>query len=128
MRREFAAWLADNFVLSAERHSDIVLAVNEALSNSAEFAYVDRPEAGTIALDARHDDATATLVVVIADRGAWYDGAPPPRYHTRGRGIPLMRVLSDKATIERLPEGTRVSLRFGGCVGASDRPGAMSDA
>lgn len=119
IRNEFSDWLRARLSLSDERRSDIVLAVNEALSNSAEFAYFDRPEAGTMSLEAQHDNATATLTVQIADHGAWYDGMPPPRHNTRGRGIPLMQTLSDDATIDRLPEGTRVLLRFDGCSGVS---------
>jgi serine/threonine-protein kinase RsbW len=127
IRNEFAAWLRTYLSLSAERLSDIVLAVNEALSNSAEYAYVEISDAGTISLDARHDGAAATLTVQVADTGAWYDGVPPPRHNTRGRGIPLMHALSDEVTIERLPRGTRVQMRFNGCAGVSV-PGAMSEA
>ena len=114
IRNEFSGWLRARLSVSEERRSDIVLAVNEALSNSAEFAYVGKPEAGTMSLDAHHDNATDTLTVRIVDNGAWYDGVPPPRHNTRGRGIPLMRALSDEATIDRLPEGTRVLMRFDG--------------
>lgn len=126
IRNEFTAWLRAHLALSDERRSDIVLAVNEALSNSAEFAYLGKPEAGTISLGAQHDGA-ATLIVQIVDHGSWHDGVPPPRHNTRGKGIPLMCALSDEATIERLPEGTRVLMRFDGCAGASVS-GAMSDA
>ena len=127
IRNEFASWLRHHLSLTDERRSDIVLAVNEALSNSAEFAYVDKPEIGTISLDVRHDVGTETLTVLIADHGVWYDGEPPPRHNTRGRGIPLMHTLSDEATIERLPEGTRVRMRFEGCAGIPV-PDAMSEA
>ena len=44
VRNQFAQWIRSHLVLDEERVSDIVLAVNEALANSAEFAYVTLPE------------------------------------------------------------------------------------
>ena len=44
MRQEFSVWLRRYFALDETQVSDVVLAVNEALANAAEFAYstVDR--------------------------------------------------------------------------------------
>ena len=39
MRQEFSVWLKRYFALDATKVSDVVLAVNEALANAAEFAY-----------------------------------------------------------------------------------------
>ena len=125
VRNEFGRWIRASLALDDERISDIVLAVNEALANSAEFAYRTFPEAGTVSIEARHGNAS--LVVEVSDNGVWYD-EDPVRSRTRGRGIPLMKALSDGATIERRPDGTRVRLRFDNCAAAADRPGAMSDA
>ena len=41
MRQEFSDWLTRYFALDPTKASDVVLAVNEALANAAEFAYVD---------------------------------------------------------------------------------------
>lgn len=128
VRSEFAQWLRGHFALDEERTSDVVLAVNEALANAAEFAYVGVADLGTVAIEAHHSIALARLVVVVTDHGVWREADPSQRSHTRGRGIPLMRALSDVATIESSPGGTRVQLRFDDCAAASDRPGAMSDA
>jgi serine/threonine-protein kinase RsbW len=128
VRSEFAQWLRGHFALGEERTSDVVLAVNEALANAAEFAYAGVTEPGTVAIEAHHSVASARLVVVVTDHGAWHDEDTSQRSHTRGRGIPLMRALSDVATIEPSPGGTRVALRFDDCAAVSDRPGAMSDA
>ena len=125
VRNEFGRWVRAEMALDEERISDIVLAVNEALANSAEFAYRTFPKAGTVSLEARH--GAASLVVEVSDNGVWYD-EDPVRSRTRGRGIPLMKALSDGATIERRPDGTLVRLRFDDCGAAADRPGAMSDA
>ena len=40
VRREFSDWLRRYFTLDATKASDVVLAVNEAMANAAEFAYV----------------------------------------------------------------------------------------
>jgi serine/threonine-protein kinase RsbW len=125
VRNEFGRWVRAEMALDEERISDIVLAVNEALANAAEFAYRTFPEAGTVSIEARH--GAARLVVEVSDNGVWYD-EDPVRSRTRGRGIPLMRALSDGATIERKPDGTRVRLRFDNCSAVADRPGAMTDA
>jgi len=127
VRSEFSQWIRAQFALDEERVSDIVLAVNEALANAAEFAYITLPEAGTVSIDASHSAITGSLLVVVADRGMWL-AEDPVRSRTRGRGIPLMRTLSDGARIDRMPDGTTVQLRFDNCTAVPDRPGAMSDA
>jgi anti-sigma regulatory factor (Ser/Thr protein kinase) len=128
LRNEFGQWIRAYLALEDERVSDVVLAVNEALANAAEFAYVTAPEAGTVSIEAHHSPGAARLVVVVSDRGVWYDEKPTERSRNRGRGIPLMHALSDGATIESRPEGTRVRLRFDDCAAVPNRPGAMSEA
>jgi anti-sigma regulatory factor (Ser/Thr protein kinase) len=128
VRNEFGQWIRAHLALDEERISDVVLAVNEALANAAEFAYVTFPAAGTVSIEAHHSAGAASLVVVVSDRGAWYDEDPTERSRTRGRGIPLMQALSDSATIESRPEGTRVRLRFDDCAAVPNRSGAMSEA
>mgnify|MGYP000850503227 CR=1 FL=1 len=44
--------------------------VNEALANSAEFAYVTMAEPGTVSVEAVHSAVTGSLVVVIADHAS----------------------------------------------------------
>ena len=110
--------------LDEERISDIVLAVNEALANAAEFAYRTFPEAGTVSIEARRGDRVLSSRCPTTASGT----TRIPSAVARGRGIPLMKTLSDGATIERRPEGTRVRLRFDNCAAAANRPGAMSEA
>jgi serine/threonine-protein kinase RsbW len=45
-RAEFGSWLETHFTLRAERANDLLLAVNEAIANAAEFAYVDASQRG----------------------------------------------------------------------------------
>ncbi|MGE2735227.1 ATP-binding protein [Mycolicibacterium vaccae] len=109
-RQDFTSWLQRFFDLDAVRCSDVVLAINEALANSAEFAYLlaDRP--GTIDIQGVHDAAAQTLTVVISDRGSWRTPQPGPAPRTRGRGIPLMEALSDDYSVDKSAQGTRVRM------------------
>jgi serine/threonine-protein kinase RsbW len=112
MRQEFSVWLRRYFALDATQLSDVVLAVNEALANAAEFAYstVDRP--GAMHLRADYDGGTSLLTVTVTDEGAWRIADPEKNGHSRGRGIPLMRALADRATIDASSAGTRVRLEW----------------
>lgn len=112
MRREFGTWLKRYFTLDATKASDVVLAVNEALANAAEFAYstVERP--GAMHLLADYDTGTAVLTVTVSDDGAWRIADSEKKSISRGRGIPLMHALADRATIDSSPAGTRVSLEW----------------
>jgi anti-sigma regulatory factor (Ser/Thr protein kinase) len=113
-RQEFALWLRRFFDLNPVRCSDVVLAINEAMANSAEFAYLLADQPGTIDLHATYQSAEQKLTVSIIDYGTWRKRQidPPPR--TRGRGIPLMETLSDRATIAPSSEGTTVRLEWNG--------------
>ena len=43
LRHELSRWLRAQFALDPVRLNDVLLAVNEALTNAAEFAYPGRP-------------------------------------------------------------------------------------
>jgi serine/threonine-protein kinase RsbW len=111
-REQFARWLDRFFEFDPIRASDVVLATNEALANAAEFAYLlsDRP--GTMDIQARDDAAGARLTVTVSDSGLWR--FPTPGTRSRGRGIPLMKTLSDHATIETSAAGTQVCMEWTG--------------
>jgi anti-sigma regulatory factor (Ser/Thr protein kinase) len=111
-RRDFADWLGEHVDVDEVRLSDIVLAVNEALANAAEFAYVGMSDGGTFDMEAVLDSESATLTVTISDQGRWRDKDPYLEQRTRGRGIPLMRMLAEDVTIDRSALGTTVCLRF----------------
>lgn len=124
-RHAFAQWLGDNFALDAERRSDVLLAVNEALTNAAEFAYVNSSEPGTMAVTARFDAGDRRLTVWVTDHGTWLE-KEPERPNTRGRGIELMNALADRTTFERASTGTRVQLEFDGFALLTREPYATS--
>ena len=112
MRQEFSVWLNRYFALDPTRISDVVLAVNEALANAAEFAYcaVERP--GAMHLLADYDRRSAILTVTVADEGTWRIANGEKNQISRGRGIPLMEALTDRTTIDSTATGTRVCLEW----------------
>jgi serine/threonine-protein kinase RsbW len=110
-RDEFADWLRECFALDPIRSSDVLLAINEALANCAEFAYLGHADTGTMDVLAWHDAVESTITVLVADQGSWRTPVVP-RVRTRGRGIPLMEALSDRASIEASDHGTRVRLEW----------------
>ena len=112
MRQEFSVWLKRYFALDPTQISDVVLAVNEALANAAEFAYSSLDEPGSMHLLADYDSGSAVLTVTVADEGAWRIADSENNSVSRGRGIPLMRALADRATIDSTPGGTRVQLEW----------------
>ncbi len=89
----------------------MVLAVNEALANTAEFAYCDGGD-GTVDVEAFNDPSRRTLTVTVADRGRWRETNPLNRQRFRGRGIPLMHTLADSVIIDTSGLGTSVCMRF----------------
>ncbi|MCM6772272.1 SpoIIE family protein phosphatase [Nocardia sp. CDC159] len=104
MRRELTTWLAAAAV-PQELAADLVAAANEACSNSIEHAYLDGSP-GRVALTA---DCTINRVTLeIADTGSWRPQPEDPG--NRGRGIAMMRALSDELTIDHVGVGTRVRM------------------
>ena len=110
-RVEFGVWLERHFTLGADRFSDLMLAVNEAIANAAEFAYCDSAQRGTVDVSAAYDGDSDTLAVTVNDQGHWRPKLPVQK-QLRGRGIPLMEALADEVTIDRTPHGTHVTLTW----------------
>ncbi|HKV18360.1 MAG TPA: ATP-binding protein [Mycobacterium sp.] len=110
LRQEFCVWLKRYFALDPTKVSDVVLAVNEALANAAEFAYSTADRPGAMHLLADYDTGTAELTVTVSDEGAWRIANGENKKISRGRGIPLMQALADRATIDSTPTGTRVRM------------------
>ena len=52
------------------------------------------------------------LTVTVSDEGAWRIADGENKKVSRGRGIPLMQALADRATIDSTPAGTRVCLEW----------------
>ena len=112
VRREFSDWLRRSFTLDTTKASDVVLAVNEAMANAAEFAYVTAERPGAMHVQADYDGSAATLTVTVTDEGAWRSADPARNELRRGRGIPLMQALADRATVDSSQAGARVRLEW----------------
>jgi len=87
--------------------ADILRAVNEASTNSVEHAYRHVP-AGIMRVHA--EVVGNEIEVAVTDFGAW---KPPDSDPTmRGRGLPMMRALSEHVHLENTPGGTTVEMTF----------------
>ena len=103
MRRQLSRWLKENGVEQQAAY-DIVLACSEASANATEHAYPPR-EGHFDVLAVRDGDH---IVITISDDGTWR----PERERDRGRGLLLMRGLTDEMSVDRgEPDGTVVTLR-----------------
>lgn len=111
-RQQFAQWLDATISVDAERRSDIVLAVYEAVANAAEHAYAT-PSPGTRpgAIEVRaRKTRDESLEVIVTDTGQWKTDASSSPY--RGRGLALISALCDASDVTSGPHGTSVTLSW----------------
>ncbi|MEV6320111.1 SpoIIE family protein phosphatase [Nocardia sp. NPDC051787] len=104
LRRTLKGWLAAAAV-PHDLAADLVAAANEACSNSIEHAYRNG-NAGQVLLSATCD--IDTVVIVVTDTGDWKPRASDPGY--RGRGIDMMRALTEELDIDNSGPGTTVRM------------------
>ena len=106
LRHQLSGWLHGAGV-AEERVADIVLAVNEAVANSIEHGYQGR-KLGKVRVNGENDGARVDLKIV--DKGKWRPAAADPG--VRGRGLLLIRAVSDWLELDCTPKGTTVSMSF----------------
>jgi PAS domain S-box-containing protein len=106
LRQQLSGWLHGAGV-AEERVADIVLAVNEAVANSIEHGYQGR-KPGKVRINGENDGARVDLKVT--DKGKWKPAATDPG--VRGRGLLLIRAVSDWLELDCTPKGTTVSMSF----------------
>jgi PAS domain S-box-containing protein len=106
IRHRLADWLRADDVPD-ELAADIVLVVNEACTNCVEHAYRGHA-VGTMLLEARLADGE--LHTRISDHGSWKTSAVNPG--NGGRGLVLMRALSDTMELDTDPTGTTADITF----------------
>lgn len=106
IRHRLTAWLRVADVPDA-LNADVVLVVNEACTNCVEHAYRGH-RVGTMLLEARIADGEVRARV--ADSGSWKTPAANPG--NGGRGLVLMRALSDAMELDTTQTGTTVDIGF----------------
>jgi PAS domain S-box-containing protein len=106
IRHRLAAWMRAARIPD-ERVADIVLAVNEACANSIEHGYRGR-KPGKLRVEGENDGARVHLRVI--DRGSWKPAPTDPGI--RGRGLLLIRAVSDWLEMECTASGTTVDMSF----------------
>lgn len=91
---------------------DLVLAINEAISNSIEHGYGIGPgdPAGTGVVELLGEMTDHHVTVTVRDNGTWRPPVNDPA-STRGQGIRLMRACVEEVTVEGSADGTTVVLR-----------------
>lgn len=115
MTQQVRTWLDDAVQIDEVRTADIALATYEALANCADHAYRDAGSPGAMAVEVTYDDRSALVRVCVTDEGSWVNPDAGPAALARGRGIHLMRALSDECTVSGTEHGTTVCLHFGEC-------------
>ena len=105
IRTQVHSWLAP-LDLTEESKEDLVLAVNEAASNSVEHAY--HPPALGDTVEVTFWTEAHAVCLEIVDHGAWRVSSG--RSTGRGRGIEIMQLLAS-VLIHHDARGTRVLLR-----------------
>jgi anti-sigma regulatory factor (Ser/Thr protein kinase) len=106
IRHRLGDWLRDVEV-GALLIEDIVLVINEACTNCIEHAYRGH-DVGTILLEVKAADAE--IRARITDSGSWKQ--PKVNPGNSGRGLVLMRILSDTMEIDSGPTGTTIDITF----------------
>lgn len=105
LRDQLAGWLAAAGA-PVELRERLVLAMNEAATNSVAHAYRSNP-AGPVRVSAQRSGNT--VQVVVSDNGHWRPARP--NNGPGGRGVLIMQETVDEVLIDRTPEGTTVTLR-----------------
>ena len=105
LRRQFRDWLTLD--LPPNVVDDLVLAVYEAIANAAEHAYLNHADGpGPVRLEAHR--AADHILITVSDQGRW---RAPTGGRSRGRGISLMRLLTQNVHTRCDHRGTVVYLR-----------------
>jgi PAS domain S-box-containing protein len=103
LRARVTRWLTDAGVAPAVI-PEVVIALNEAASNSMVHAYAGTAERGHVKVSLAL--AESALTATVSDEGNWRDKGP---LHD-GRGLEMMHALMTEVEVERDANGTRVKL------------------
>lgn len=106
IRHRLTSWLMAGDV-SDEKINDIVLVLSEACTNCVEHAYQGH-DVGSMRLEAEFADDEIRARVI--DTGSWKPPAPNPG--NSGRGLVLMKAISESMNIQTTPRGTTLEFSF----------------
>ncbi|WP_237047713.1 ATP-binding protein [Lentzea guizhouensis] len=101
LRRQATSW-AETAGLSEDAVYDLELAIGEAAANVVDHAY----PAGEGAFDTALESTGRGVRVTVADQGRWRPQPEDKGY--RGRGLAMIRMLSDDVDLEAGDEGTTI--------------------
>lgn len=114
-RDRVRAWLKANR-WSPAHTDDLVLAVNEAISNSIEHGYLigpeDPPSQELVEIHGaiiHGSNGSRSVELTVRDYGTWQPPDEDTR-STRGQGIRLMRACVEHLTIDSTDDGTTITL------------------
>ncbi len=113
-RQILTRW-ATSVGMLTERVQALTLATYEAMANVVTHAYRGAPGDGVFELHAVHSADQQQVTVTVTDFGRWQpEIAPDPddRLRTHGRGVLLIRALSDTAVIHTDPGGTTIQMNW----------------
>ena len=115
-RERVRAWLT-RLAWSPAHVDDLVIVINEAVSNSIEHGFGIHPEHRAEPIAAHPDIEVSCRVLAdaagrrveftVRDQGAWRPVDPGPTH--RGKGFNLMRACSDRLDVRRDGAGTTVT-------------------
>jgi two-component sensor histidine kinase len=105
--RELARTWSEGSALDRDTAEDLVLAVDEAVTNVVDHAYPGGAGAVHLQLTRR---ACGELAVTVEDDGTWRP--PPVDPGFRGRGLQLIDGLADQALVTHTPSGTTVAMSW----------------
>lgn len=125
LREQIRRRLTSTVDTTAEHVGDMVLAIDEALSNCAEHAYREHPYTGLMTLDISYDTTGQAVKVCVTDQGSWIEPDPAVLNAIGGRGMILMHALADHCAVRGRDDGTTVDLHFH-CCPARERATAQA--
>src|SRR3954454_17539717 len=113
VRQRTRAWL-DALGWPADDREDVVMAVNEAVANVVDHAYLGQPHRGEVRVygwPANHPGGHR-VVITVADGGRGRPLPNAPGY--RGRGLRMMHACMDSVLIQPAAAGTTVIMTHTG--------------
>lgn len=106
IRRAVGAWMEASPAIDEMLVQDVLLGLDEAVSNAIEHAYFSESH-DPISVAIRLHESADRLVVTVTDNGRWRAQSTGP---DRGRGLGIMRRLFDDVAIRTNESGTKIQM------------------